>query len=143
MAELKLRILIVDDASLVRLYYRQTLEAGSYVVEAHLAIREGICSSSLSADNARQSATLHRWQRSCAPAASSLIISATAAERRPGAAVSMPLAWDELRNGLGPSYFNVQNAPTRLANVSGDPWADFRRAAVYLPPHGFRRHSAA
>ena len=33
MAERKPRILIVDDASLVRLYYRQTLEAGSYVVE--------------------------------------------------------------------------------------------------------------
>jgi two-component system chemotaxis response regulator CheY len=36
MAERKLRILIVDDASLVRLYYRQTLEAVGFEVEEAL-----------------------------------------------------------------------------------------------------------
>lgn len=36
MAERKPRILIVDDASLVRLYYRQILEAGSFEVEEAL-----------------------------------------------------------------------------------------------------------
>ena len=48
---------------------------------------------------------------------------------RPGAAVSMPLDWSELDSGVGPSYFTVQNAPTRLASMKSDPWKDFRRAS--------------
>ena len=46
---------------------------------------------------------------------------------RPGAPVSMPLAWDELGPEIGPAQFTVANAPARVANTS-DPWADFRRA---------------
>ncbi|MGN7773923.1 DNA ligase D [Phyllobacterium sp. 22552] len=49
---------------------------------------------------------------------------------RPGAAVSMPLAWDELTPGIGPAYFTVLNAPTRIASIKRDPWADFRAAAT-------------
>lgn len=49
---------------------------------------------------------------------------------RPGAAVSMPLAWDELTPGIGPAYFTVLNAPTRMASIKRDPWADFRAAAT-------------
>jgi bifunctional non-homologous end joining protein LigD len=49
---------------------------------------------------------------------------------RPGAAVSMPLAWDELTPGIGPAYFTVLNAPTRMASIKRDPWADFRAAAA-------------
>ena len=45
----------------------------------------------------------------------------------------MPLAWDELGEGLGPAYFNLSNAMSRLANLQTDPWHDFRRAAVPLP----------
>jgi len=52
---------------------------------------------------------------------------------RPGAAVSMPLAWDELGPGLGPRYFTVANTPIRLANLRSDPWEGFRAAAVPLP----------
>ncbi len=52
---------------------------------------------------------------------------------RPGAPVSMPLAWDELDRNLGPAYFTVANAPPRLAHLDTDPWADFRRAAAPLP----------
>jgi bifunctional non-homologous end joining protein LigD len=48
---------------------------------------------------------------------------------RPGAAVSMPLGWDELGPTIGPAYFTVRNALPRLAGRDGDPWADFRRAA--------------
>jgi bifunctional non-homologous end joining protein LigD len=68
---------------------------------------------------------------------------------RPGAAVSMPLGWDELGNGIGPAYFTVANTPTRLAHLATDPWSDFRRAAVPLPgpngrlPKGRRRSAAA
>ncbi|HVL19534.1 MAG TPA: non-homologous end-joining DNA ligase, partial [Amaricoccus sp.] len=51
---------------------------------------------------------------------------------RPGAPVSMPLAWDELVPEIGPAQFTVANAPARVANTS-DPWADFRRAERPLP----------
>ncbi|GLR54074.1 DNA ligase D [Shinella yambaruensis] len=51
---------------------------------------------------------------------------------RPGAAVSMPLAWSELSADIGPAYFTVENTPTRLQALAADPWADFRKAAEPL-----------
>ncbi|MCX8293011.1 DNA ligase D [Phyllobacterium sp. 0TCS1.6A] len=51
---------------------------------------------------------------------------------RPGAAVSMPLDWEELTPGIGPAYFTVLNTPTRLAALSKNPWADFRKAEAPL-----------
>ncbi|MDE1995463.1 MAG: non-homologous end-joining DNA ligase, partial [Rhizobiaceae bacterium] len=51
---------------------------------------------------------------------------------RPGAAVSMPLAWDELTSKIGPASFTLKNAATRLAAGSADPWADFFDAAKPL-----------
>jgi bifunctional non-homologous end joining protein LigD len=51
---------------------------------------------------------------------------------RPGAAVSMPLAWEELSPAIGADYFTVNNAPTRLAALGNDPWEDFWKAAVPL-----------
>jgi bifunctional non-homologous end joining protein LigD len=53
---------------------------------------------------------------------------------RPGAPVSMPLAWEEIDDAIGPAYFTVANTPTRLAALSPGPWADFRRAAAPLLP---------
>ncbi len=47
---------------------------------------------------------------------------------RPGAPVSMPLSWEELGPGIGPAHFTVNNAAARLAQISSDPWADFRKA---------------
>lgn len=55
------------------------------------------------------------------------------ARARAGAPVSMPIAWEELGEGMGPQHFTVLNAPARLANLSADPWADFRKAAAPLP----------
>ncbi|HTJ01639.1 MAG TPA: DNA ligase D, partial [Methylovirgula sp.] len=52
---------------------------------------------------------------------------------RAGAPVSMPLDWSELNTEIGPNYFTVLNTPTRLADMSRDPWADFFRAAKSLP----------
>ena len=51
---------------------------------------------------------------------------------RPGAAVSMPLFWEELNSGIGPAYFTVANASTRLEALRSDPWADFKSAAAPL-----------
>jgi bifunctional non-homologous end joining protein LigD len=62
---------------------------------------------------------------------------------RPGAAVSMPLSWDELNAGIGPDYFNVANAPTRLNALSADPWEGFWAAAAPLPEAKSRRGKAA
>ncbi|HVJ54232.1 MAG TPA: DNA ligase D [Aliidongia sp.] len=55
---------------------------------------------------------------------------------RPGASVSMPLAWDELGAGIGPAYFTVMNTPSRLAHLGADPWRDFRNVARPLPDGG-------
>ncbi len=57
---------------------------------------------------------------------------------RPGAAVSMPVAWDELAELAGPAAFTVANAVPRLAQLEEDPWAGFRKAAAKLPKPGRR-----
>ncbi len=56
-------------------------------------------------------------------------VAAYSTRARPGAPVSMPLAWEELTPELGPAYFTTRNTPTRLSS-SPDPWADFRAAAA-------------
>ena len=56
-------------------------------------------------------------------------VAAYSTRARPGAAVSMPLAWEELTPEIGPAYFTTRNAPARLSSVA-DPWADFRAAAA-------------
>ncbi len=47
---------------------------------------------------------------------------------RAGAPVSMPIAWEELGEAIGPSHFTVINAAARIAQIDADPWADFRKA---------------
>jgi bifunctional non-homologous end joining protein LigD len=56
-------------------------------------------------------------------------VAAYSTRARPGASVSMPLAWEELTPELGPAYFTTRNTPTRLSS-SPEPWADFRTAAA-------------
>lgn len=51
---------------------------------------------------------------------------------RPGAAVSMPLGWDELGPDIGPSHFTIANAPARLDRLARDPWDGFFAAAKPL-----------
>ncbi|MEO7383071.1 MAG: DNA ligase D [Paracoccaceae bacterium] len=66
-------------------------------------------------------------------------VSAFSTRARPGAAVSAPLAWEELGPTIGPAYFTVENMPIRLAALSTDPWEGFRAAAAPLESVSARR----
>jgi bifunctional non-homologous end joining protein LigD len=46
---------------------------------------------------------------------------------RPGATVSVPLAWEELTPRLGPDQFTLASVPARLSKLKKDPWADLSR----------------
>lgn len=56
-------------------------------------------------------------------------VSAYSTRARPGAAVSMPLAWEELTSTSAADAYTVSNARSRLSHLKSDPWADFRKAA--------------
>ncbi|MBN9073021.1 MAG: DNA ligase D [Rhizobiales bacterium] len=70
-------------------------------------------------------------------------VAAYSTRARPGAAVSAPIGWDELGPGIGPAYFTVENMPTRLAALNGDPWEGFHAAAAPLEAMRPRRKKAA
>lgn len=70
-------------------------------------------------------------------------VAAYSTRARPGAAVSMPLSWEELSPAIGPAYYTVDNALKRLAALGTDPWADFRAAAAPLEKPKARRRTAA
>ncbi len=55
-------------------------------------------------------------------------VAAYSTRARPGAAVSMPLGWEELVPEIGPAHFTIANAPSRLAALARDPWNGFRAA---------------
>jgi bifunctional non-homologous end joining protein LigD len=61
------------------------------------------------------------------------IVSPFSTRSRPGAPVSTPLSWDELRSGAEPMDFTVRTVPARLAALNTDPWdgyADASRQAI-------------
>lgn len=59
------------------------------------------------------------------------IVTPYSVRRRPGATVSMPLAWDEVTARLDARRFTIRTLEKRIA--SGDPWADFKKRAQRLP----------
>jgi bifunctional non-homologous end joining protein LigD len=52
---------------------------------------------------------------------------------RPGAAVSVPVDWDELGPRLTPDKFTVLNLGKRLASLKKDPWAGIAKVSQKLP----------
>jgi len=52
-------------------------------------------------------------------------IAAYSTRARQGAAVSVPLTWDELRVSVDPKSFSVLTVPKRLSKIKGDPWANY------------------
>ncbi len=59
-------------------------------------------------------------------------IAAYSTRAKPGAPVSVPLAWDELSKDLPSDYFTVANVPERLTRLRRDPWEAYSRSARRL-----------
>lgn len=64
--------------------------------------------------------------------ASATAVCAYAARARPGATVSTPLSWGELRPGLNPADFTIVTLPGRLAGLREDPWRDYTKKRFTL-----------
>jgi bifunctional non-homologous end joining protein LigD len=59
-------------------------------------------------------------------------IAAYSTRARPGAPVSVPLRWTELKTSLNPSRFTVSTIPHRLERSRGDPWTAYWRCRQKL-----------
>jgi len=65
-------------------------------------------------------------------------IAALSTRARPGAPVSMPIAWSDLTPRLDPASFNVLTAPAVVARRRTDPWAGYFRSKQRLPKSAVR-----
>jgi len=59
-------------------------------------------------------------------------IAAYSTRAKPGAPVSVPIAWEELSRDLPSDYFTVLNLPDRLKRLRHDPWEAYDRSACRL-----------
>jgi bifunctional non-homologous end joining protein LigD len=69
-------------------------------------------------------------------------IAAYSTRARPGAPVSVPLAWDELSPAIKPNHFTVENLPARLERMRKDPWAALSKIRQTLPTPMRQRRSS-
>jgi bifunctional non-homologous end joining protein LigD len=53
---------------------------------------------------------------------------------RPGAPVSVPIAWEELKTLKSASQYTVLNIQQRLSRLRTDPWKDIGKLKQALPP---------
>ncbi len=60
-------------------------------------------------------------------------VGAYSTRARPGAAVSTPLAWEELGPAIRANHFTVENLPQRLAALDRDPWRELSKVRQDLP----------
>jgi bifunctional non-homologous end joining protein LigD len=58
---------------------------------------------------------------------------------RPGAPVSTPIEWGELRSQSGAGRYTVLNLRQRLTRLRRDPWADIDKLGQRLPDKGPRK----
>jgi bifunctional non-homologous end joining protein LigD len=70
-------------------------------------------------------------------------VAAYSTRARPGAPVSVPLAWEELQRGLKPDQYTVENLPRRLSSLKADPWARYFKLRQKIAAPGGRRRPAA
>ncbi len=63
-------------------------------------------------------------------------IGAYSTRARPGATVSVPVAWEELGPGLKPNGYTIGNLGGRLERLRADPWAEIARVDQVLPETG-------
>jgi bifunctional non-homologous end joining protein LigD len=54
---------------------------------------------------------------------------------RPGAHVSMPLGWDDLR--IPPARWTILTVPRRLARIRTDPWKEYWASGQVISPESF------
>jgi len=59
-------------------------------------------------------------------------IAAYSPRARPGAPVSVPIAWDELSADLTSEHFTIMNVPDRLTRLRRDPWKGYDESAHRL-----------
>ncbi len=52
-------------------------------------------------------------------------VAAYSTRARPGAPLSVPLAWDELSVDMRSDHFTIANLPDRLSQLRQDPWKDY------------------
>jgi bifunctional non-homologous end joining protein LigD len=60
-------------------------------------------------------------------------VAAFSTRARPGAPVSVPVAWSELKPTLDPSSFTLKTIERRLARLRKDPWEKYWRCRQKLP----------
>ena len=59
-------------------------------------------------------------------------VAAYSSRAKPGATVSVPIAWEELTASLHSDSFTIENVPARLRKLKRDPWAEMAKTKQTL-----------